>query len=126
LQVFLIDEIFRGTNTVERIASSAAVLRHLAARQLVFATTHDTELQAMLADRFEMFHFTDQVVDQRYGFDYRIQPGPVRSRNAIKLLALSGYPQAVTDEAARIAADIEAGADNAAAGRVPERPQENK
>jgi hypothetical protein len=107
LHVILIDEIFRGTNTIERIASSAAVLRHLARTQVVLATTHDAELQAMLGDTFAMYHFSDQVVNGTYGFDYRICSGPVRSRNAIKLLALSGYAKEITDEAERIAAQLE-------------------
>jgi DNA mismatch repair ATPase MutS len=108
LHVFLIDEIFRGTNTTERIASSAAVLRHLAQHHVVFATTHDAELQEMLADACTMFHFGDRVDGDGYGFDYRIRPGPVRSRNAIRLLELSGYPATITQEAERLAALIEA------------------
>lgn len=108
LHVFLIDEIFRGTNTVERIASSAAVLRHLAQNHLVFATTHDFELQEILADSYALFHFSDRVLDGHYGFDYHIHAGPVRSRNAIKLLALSGYPVAITDEATTLASRLEA------------------
>lgn len=106
--VFLIDEIFRGTNTIERIASAAAVLRYLAEENIVFATTHDVELQRMLADSYAMHHFSDRVVDGKYGFDYLIHPGPVRSRNAIKLLALSGYPATITEEARTLAAELEA------------------
>ena len=111
IHVFLIDEIFRGTNTIERIASAAAVLRYLAQAHIVFATTHDVELQRMLADTYGMHHFSDRVVDGKYGFDYLIHPGPVRSRNAIKLLALSGYPEAITEEARQLAAELEAVAD---------------
>ncbi|MCX6954524.1 MAG: hypothetical protein NTV51_20415 [Verrucomicrobia bacterium] len=107
LHVFLIDEIFRGTNTVERIAASAAVLRHLAQHHIVFATTHDFELQDLLADTYALYHFSDQVVDGRYGFDYRIRPGPVRSRNAIKLLELSGYPPSIVAEATQLASHLE-------------------
>jgi hypothetical protein len=63
LHLFLIDEIFRGTNTTERIASSAAVLRHLAQHHFVFATTHDLELQELLAGNFAMYHFRDRVTE---------------------------------------------------------------
>ena len=101
--LFLVDEIFRGTNTVERIAASTAVLHRLG-RQLVLATTHDVELQELLADAFDMFHFSDQVVGNTYGFDYRIHPGPARSRNAIKLLEISGYPKSIIDEAEKLTA----------------------
>lgn len=101
LHVFLIDEIFRGTNTVERIAASAAVLRHLAREHTVLVTTHDLELHDLLAEGFDMHHFSEQVVEGRCGFDYRIQPGPARSRNAIRLLELNGYPEAITQDARR-------------------------
>lgn len=121
LHVFLIDEIFRGTNTIERIASSAAVLRHLAAHHIVFATTHDFELQEILAGRYALFHFSDRVVDGHYGFDYRISAGPVRSRTAIKLLALSGYPATITDEATALASQLEAGSRRPAPFTTSER-----
>jgi hypothetical protein len=108
LHVFLIDEIFRGTNTVERIACSAAVLRALAKRQLVLATTHDIELQELLADCCAMYHFADRIVDGHYSFDYRICAGAVRSRNAIKLLALTGYASSIVAEAERLVGQFEA------------------
>jgi len=97
--VFFIDEIFRGTNTIERIAASTAVLRHLARHQIVLATTHDVELQELLADTFDMYHFNDQVVDGRYSFDYHLNAGPAQSRNAIKLLDISGFPKSIILEA---------------------------
>jgi len=109
IRVLLIDEIFRGTNTVERIASSVAVLRYLAKNNLVFVTTHDIELQSMLTDCFGVFHFTDHVIDGKYGFDYALRSGAVRSRNAIRLLKLSGYPESITDEAEALAERLSAG-----------------
>jgi len=45
--VFLIDELFRGTNTPERIAAAKAVLEVMARHAQVLATTHDIELQAL-------------------------------------------------------------------------------
>jgi hypothetical protein len=108
LCVFLIDEIYRGTNTVERIAASASVLRYLAQRQIVLATTHDQELQGLLIDACEMYHFDDRVLDGQYGFDYHLRSGPVYSRNAIKLLELSGYPEAITAEATAMADRLDA------------------
>lgn len=102
--LFCIDEIFRGTNTIERIAASTAVLRFLGQRAIVMATTHDVELQELLPDTFDMYHFNDQVVDGHYRFDYRIQRGPVHSRNAITLLAISGYPREIIDEAEALVA----------------------
>lgn len=103
LCLFVIDEIFRGTNTVERIASSTAVLRHLGKRHLALVTTHDLELQELLAGDYQMFHFEEQVVDGGCAFDYCLRPGPAKSRNAIRLLGVCGYPEAITREALALA-----------------------
>ena len=61
--VFLIDEIFRGTNTIERVASSTAVLKYIDNDNFVFVTTHDIELQEMLHNNFLMYHFSEQIKD---------------------------------------------------------------
>jgi hypothetical protein len=112
LCLFLIDEPFRGTNTIERIASSAAVLRYLARNQTVMASTHDGELQALIGDSFDMLNFSDQVTGGSYGFDYRLRQGPARSRNAIKLLQLRGYPSSVIEEAELLANRLSAAWEN--------------
>jgi hypothetical protein len=104
--VFLIDEIFRGTNTIERIAAATSVLKHLAAKSTVFVTTHDIELQKLLAAHFEMYHFSEQVKGDTHYFDYKIQSGPTSSRNAIKLLELKGYPAKVVQEANELAEQL--------------------
>ncbi|MFC1614234.1 hypothetical protein ACFL5K_02940 [Gemmatimonadota bacterium] len=97
--LFLIDEIYRGTNTTERIASAMAVLRHLGECNIVLVTTHDIELQDLLKDSFDMYHFCEQVEGDRFYFDYKIKKGPTLSRNAIKLLELCGYPEKIISEA---------------------------
>lgn len=106
LRLFVIDEVFRGTNTVERIASATAVLRHLGKRHLALVTTHDLELQGLLEEAYEMFHFEEQVIDGGCTFDYRLQSGPARSRNAIRLLGVCGYPESITQEALELADQI--------------------
>jgi hypothetical protein len=96
--LILFDELFRGTNTVERIAAGEAVLTSLipaspsARRHLVLAATHDQELVDLLADRYTPFHFSDDVDAQGLTFDYRLRPGPARTRNAIALLERRGAP----------------------------------
>jgi hypothetical protein len=102
--LFLIDEIFRGTNTVERIAISAATLRFLSQRNVVLVTTHDVELQPLLSDCSRLFHFSEQVDGDRYYFDYILRDGPCRAGNAVKLLELKGYPSNLIEEARRLAA----------------------
>jgi DNA mismatch repair ATPase MutS len=100
--IFLIDEIFRGTNTIERVASSAAVLKYIDKNNFVFVTTHDIELQEMLQNNFLMLHFSEQIKDGEFYFDYKIKTGACKSGNAIKLLELMNYPKSITDEAQTI------------------------
>lgn len=100
--LFIIDEIFRGTNTVERLGISAAVLKQLNHNNLVLVTTHDIELQELLNKSFSMYHFNEQVDGDRYYFDFRIKEGACSSGNAIKLLELMGYPEQITKEAKQI------------------------
>lgn len=100
--LFLLDEIYRGTNTAERIAASASVLKYIGKNNLIAATTHDIELQELLKEFFQMFHFSEKVSDNTLYFDYKITPGPCTSRNAIKLLELTGYPETITTEALRL------------------------
>jgi len=101
--LFLIDEIFRGTNTIERLASSTAVLRYMEADNTVLVTTHDIELQNLLDGTFTMCHFSEQVENGNFFFDYKIRNGPCSSGNAIKLLEIMHYPTSVTTEAGAIA-----------------------
>jgi hypothetical protein len=102
--LFLIDEIFRGTNTIERIAIGAATLRYLSRRNMVLVTTHDVELQPLLDGCSRLFHFSEQVDGNRYYFDYILRDGPCRAGNAIKLIELKGYPPNLIEEARRLAA----------------------
>ncbi len=96
--VFLIDELFSGTNTVERVAAARAVLECLSCRGMVLVTTHDVELQSLMPERFELFHFQEDP-DVEGFFDYRLRPGPATERNAIRLLARMGFPERVVADA---------------------------
>ncbi len=105
--LFLIDEIFRGTNTVERIASATSVLKYLSQYSVIFVTTHDIELQQLLSDNFEMYHFNEVVQDNNHYFDYKIKSGPTSSRNAIKLLKIKGYPKEIIKKANELAESLD-------------------
>ena len=66
-------------------------------------TTHDIELQSLLADCARMFHFSEQVDGERYYFDFVLREGPCHAGNAIKLIELKGYPPDLVTEARRLA-----------------------
>lgn len=91
-----VDEVLRGTNTVERIAASCEVLSALAAGgTLCLAATHDVELCSLLAGKYRMVHFTERIDGDSMVFDYRLREGPAGSRNAIELLRLMGFDGAI-------------------------------
>ena len=95
-----VDEVLRGTNTVERIAASSQVLRYMTGPGVMcFAATHDVELTHILEDFYDNYHFQEEVEDQDIRFDYRLYPGRAGSRNAIKLLQIMGYDEQVVDRA---------------------------
>jgi hypothetical protein len=97
--LFLLDELFRGTNATERIAAGQAVLRELvedegAARvHVAVAATHDAELVGLLQDRYAAHHFSDALGGNGLLFDYRLRAGAASTRNAIALLRLQGAPE---------------------------------
>ncbi len=96
----VVDEVLRGTNTVERIAASSRVLEALAADgALCLAATHDIELCSLLGKSFRLFHFTERVGEDEMLFDYLLRPGRATSRNAINLLKLLGFEEKIVDSA---------------------------
>ena len=105
--LFLIDELFKGTNTVERIASGKAVLSYLnEGNNITMVATHDLELGELLNDTFSLFHFSEIVEDGKILFDYKIKPGNLNKTNAIRILELNDYPPEVTTEASLLAREI--------------------
>ncbi|WP_290060718.1 MutS-related protein [Paraclostridium bifermentans] len=95
-----VDEILRGTNTVERIASSCEVLKNIGNENtLCFAATHDVELTYMLDDIFENYHFEETITYNDIKFDYKIHRGRAQTRNAIKLLEFMGYNKNLVENA---------------------------
>jgi DNA mismatch repair ATPase MutS len=93
--LYLVDEIFRGTNNRERLKGSRAYIRALlGARGAGLIATHDLEL-ARFADEHALarnFHFRDQVSAGRLVFDYLLHEGPSPTTNALKIMELEGLP----------------------------------
>ena len=54
----IVDEVLRGTNTIERIAASSEILASLCLPHVLsFAATHDIELTYMLEEYYTNYHF---------------------------------------------------------------------
>ncbi|MGN0167479.1 MAG: hypothetical protein ACI4AB_05530 [Acetatifactor sp.] len=99
-----VDEVLRGTNTVERIAASTQILKSLSGSGILcFAATHDIELTELLASDFDNYHFEEDVREGDVFFNYRLQPGKAVTRNAIRLLELMGYDKGIIDKAYSLA-----------------------
>lgn len=102
-----IDEVLRGTNTLERIGASSRILSSLASKNtLVFAATHDIELTHILEESYSNYHFQEQIYDNKILFDYKLHSGRAVSRNAIKLLALLGYSNDIIEDAEQAVDDF--------------------
>lgn len=97
-RVFVIDELFSGTNTIERIAAAAAVLDDIGQKAQVLVTTHDVELQHLLIGKFDLFHFQENPEVSGF-FDYRLHAGVTRERNAIRVLERIGFPSNIIEAA---------------------------
>ncbi len=106
--LFLLDEIFKGTNTIERISAGKAVLSSLTKnKNIVFVATHDIELTDMLADKFELYHFSEIVNDNNVDFDYKLKEGKLKNRNAIRILQINNYPEELIQEAVAISEKLD-------------------
>lgn len=87
-----IDEVLRGTNTLERIAASSRILKELSElNSLAFAATHDIELTYILNNYYKNYHFREEIVKDNIIFDYKLYSGRSKTKNAIKLLEMFGY-----------------------------------
>ncbi len=93
--LFLVDEIFCGTNNRERLIGSRAYLRALAGRRGVgLISTHDLELVSLEGELsgLKNYHFRETIEDGRMRFDYRLRPGPCPTTNALEIMRLEGLP----------------------------------
>ncbi|MDX1648311.1 MAG: DNA mismatch repair protein MutS, partial [Myxococcota bacterium] len=94
--LFLLDEIFHGTNSHDRGIGAEAVVQGLIERGAIgLVTTHDLALAKVadrLAPRTANVHFEDHVEEGRMVFDYRMREGVVTKSNAIALMRAVGLP----------------------------------
>lgn len=100
--VCFVDEVLRGTNTVERIAASTQILKSMSGEGIqCFAATHDIELTHLLEDIYSNYHFEEEIKDGDVLFSYQLKEGRATTRNAIKLLEIIGYDEKVIQDAQR-------------------------
>lgn len=106
--LFLLDEIFKGTNTVERISAGKAVLSSLNEdNNIVFVSTHDIELADLLKNEYDLYHFSEIIDHKTVDFDYKLKEGKLKNRNAIRILQINNYPESIIKEAIEISEELD-------------------
>jgi DNA mismatch repair ATPase MutS len=92
--LFLLDELFHGTNSHDRVVGASGVLRALLDRGAIgLVTTHDLAMTSVVSDlapRATNVHFDDRFEGGEIVFDYVMKPGPVTRSNAIALMRAVG------------------------------------
>jgi hypothetical protein len=91
----LIDEIYKGTNNVERIIGSKALIKYLSDEKIYnVVSTHDLEL-VKIADEIKSaknYHFKEMIKENKMIFDFKLTEGPCPSTNALKIMNIEGLP----------------------------------
>ena len=92
--MFLIDEIFRGTNSDDRTEGALTVLKKLSKPSICgLMTTHDYAMIDKTRDDFSnirYYHFSESYTDTGITFDYKLTSGISRQSNAKYLMKLVG------------------------------------
>lgn len=90
---YLLDEIFKGTNSTDRHSGASVLIRKLSSSEtLGLVSTHDLELCTLAEknDRIRNYHFREYYNESGIYFDYKLQSGASTTRNAAYLMKLAG------------------------------------
>ena len=90
---FLLDEIFKGTNSEDRYTGAKILIKQLIKYgSSGFVSTHDFELCDMENNHTEIvnYNFREYYEENKIKFDYKIRKGRSTTRNAIHLMKLAG------------------------------------
>ena len=91
----LIDEIFKGTNSADRIVGATEAIKQLSGDKcMTVVSTHDFELCSIKDDNGKPavnYHFEEYYKDDELMFDYKLKDGRCTTTNAIKLLKMAGF-----------------------------------
>ena len=91
--ICFLDEVLRGTNTIDRIAAATEILNNLTGDTiLTFAATHDIELTYLLEKLYDNYFFREEILTangkEDIYFSYKINVGRSDTRNALQLLRI--------------------------------------
>ena len=90
----LIDEIFKGTNSADRITGAKEIIKGLNKDYIIaVVSTHDFELCSLVEDKEiqgKNHHFEEYYEKDKIFFDYKIKDGRCRTTNAKHILKMTG------------------------------------
>jgi DNA mismatch repair ATPase MutS len=91
---FLLDEMLKGTNALDRQAGALALLRQMTAKKTSgVVATHDLELTRLEKEfpkKIHNIHFDGYVEEDKLRFDFKLKPGRCESFNALTLMRKIG------------------------------------
>jgi hypothetical protein len=90
---FLLDEIFKGTNSLDRHTGAKILIKQLIRNKAIgLVSTHDLELGELAGEQSGVgnFHFQEHFKDGQLNFDYQLRPGVSTTRNALYLMKAAG------------------------------------
>jgi len=90
---FLLDEIFKGTNSLDRHTGAKVLINKLSQTNSIgMVSTHDLELCELEKENAKIanYHFQEYYKDDKIHFDYRLRQGASTTRNALYLMKMAG------------------------------------
>lgn len=90
---FLLDEIFKGTNSQDRHTGATVLIKQLVEAGVIgLLSTHDLELCDLEKEMKEMdnYNFREYYEDNKIKFDYKLRKGRSTTQNAVYLMKLAG------------------------------------
>lgn len=92
--ISLIDEIFKGTNSADRIVGAKGVITKLSSKHCItMVSTHDFELcdlENSTDAKFKNYHFSEYYKDDKLLFDYKMKDGRCKTTNARQIMRMAG------------------------------------
>lgn len=91
---FLMDEIFKGTNSQDRNTGAKVLIKQLLKAGAVgLVSTHDLELSELEKEtcgKIKNYHFREYYQEGKIHFDYMLRSGISTTRNALYLIKMAG------------------------------------
>lgn len=90
---YLLDEIFKGTNSVDRHLGAETLINSLSKQKaLGLVSTHDLELSELenKNTKVKNYSFQEYYENNEIKFDYKLRNGVSKTRNAVYLMKLAG------------------------------------